>query len=106
MVGPSRGSDKIWYYDMVDIAPFLQGGANTLVVKVLRFFPGIIAAVPFARASLPGLTVLGNVIGVGISTGKSDSEWEGRVDDHIFYTGKNPDDIFLHVSASDKRKRH
>lgn len=99
MVGPSRGSDKIWYYDTVDIAPFLQCGANTIVVKVLRFFPGIIAAVPFARASLPGLAVLGNVIGVDISTGKTDSEWEGRVDDQIFYTGKNPDDIFLHVSA-------
>jgi len=36
-VGPSKGDNKIWYYDTVDLAPHLAQGKNILAVIVLRY---------------------------------------------------------------------
>lgn len=36
-IGPSKGDKFIWYYDIVDIAPYLKAGINTLAVIVLRY---------------------------------------------------------------------
>ncbi len=36
-IGPSRGDTKIWYYDTVDLAPYLVAGKNILAVIVLRY---------------------------------------------------------------------
>lgn len=36
-VGPSKGDDKIWFYDTVDLAPHLVHGKNILAVIVLRY---------------------------------------------------------------------
>lgn len=36
-IGPSRGDTKIWYYDTVDLAPYLVAGKNVLAVIVLRY---------------------------------------------------------------------
>ena len=36
-MGPSRGNDKVWYVDTVDVAPFLRTGENVLAVEVLRY---------------------------------------------------------------------
>lgn len=35
--GPSKGNDKIWYYDEIDLAPWLSPGENVLAVEVLRY---------------------------------------------------------------------
>lgn len=35
--GPSKGDDKIWYYDTVDLVPYLVRGKNVLAVVVLRY---------------------------------------------------------------------
>ena len=34
--GPCKGDDQVWYYDEVDIAPFLQAGENVIAAEVLR----------------------------------------------------------------------
>ncbi len=36
-VGPALGSLERWFYDILDIAPYLQKGENTLAVKVWNF---------------------------------------------------------------------
>lgn len=36
-IGPCKGDDRIWYYDTVDLAPFLLPGKNILAVAVLRY---------------------------------------------------------------------
>lgn len=36
-IGPSKGDRWIWYYDTIDIAPYLKKGVNILAVIVLRY---------------------------------------------------------------------
>lgn len=36
-IGPSKGDNKIWYYDTVDLTPYLQEGINVLAIIVLRY---------------------------------------------------------------------
>ncbi|MCM1388281.1 MAG: hypothetical protein NC231_13215 [Bacillus sp. (in: Bacteria)] len=36
-IGPCKGDCIVWYYDEVDIAPFLEKGENILAVEVLRY---------------------------------------------------------------------
>lgn len=36
-IGPSKGDRQIWFYDTVDLAPFLVQGTNVLAVIVLRY---------------------------------------------------------------------
>ncbi len=55
--GPARGDIFHWYYETVDIAPYLTAGKNTLAVTVWNFGDWI----PGAQISLrTGLIVLGN----------------------------------------------
>ena len=35
--GPRKGDAKVWYYDTLDIAPYLKDGKNVLAVEVLRY---------------------------------------------------------------------
>jgi hypothetical protein len=97
-LGPSRGSDRLWYYDTIDIAPFLTLGVNRIDILVVRWFPSLPVGTPFARTAMPGLTVEGQVEGIDLSTGRTDTEWEGRVE-KVHFPAKNKSDIFLHVSA-------
>ncbi len=36
-VGPSRGDREIWFYDIVELAPFLKVGKNVIGISVLRY---------------------------------------------------------------------
>lgn len=65
-VGPSRSSPAIWYYDTVDISPYLRRGINKALVVVIRYFSRSHGAMPFARTSFPGLTTLDHVEAGGI----------------------------------------
>ena len=35
--GPARGDNRIWYYDEVELAPWIKEGKNTLAIEVLRY---------------------------------------------------------------------
>ena len=35
--GPAKGDDKVWYYDEIDLAPWLCPGRNVLAVQVLHY---------------------------------------------------------------------
>jgi hypothetical protein len=95
-VGPSRSVPSIWYYDAIDLAPFLVAGENRLQVDVIRYFPSARAGLPFVRSSRPGLTIVGKVGPVDLDTGADG--WEASVKDGISFPTGLEDDVFLHVS--------
>lgn len=80
-MGPSRGNDKVWYVDEIDITPYLKKGENIIAVIVLRY--------PFAhwsgncgifRTKTPGLYVK--------STEHID--WRCRLAEHIHIAKEDP----------------
>jgi hypothetical protein len=51
-VGPTRSSPLIWYYDTLDIAPYLEKGQNEIRFVVVRYFATLRSAIPFVRTPL------------------------------------------------------
>lgn len=97
-VGPSRSSPWIWYYDTLDIAPYLHAGDNEICFIVLRYFAASRGAMPFERTSTPGLTVIGNVETATETVPIDDWEsWETEEDFTIEFPMGLIDDGFLHV---------
>ncbi|CAG7932203.1 unnamed protein product [Penicillium olsonii] len=98
-VGPSRSSPLIWYYDTLDIAPFLQEGDNEIRFVIVRYFAASRSAMPFERTALPGLTVVGKIETdaetIDISTLDG---WTASVDQSIRFPMGLVDDVFLHIS--------
>lgn len=101
-VGPARSSLLIWYYDTLDIAPYLRSGNNEIRFEVLRYFPASRSAMPFERTTHPGLTVVGGVeveggsILVDLTTRM---DWQAQVDHSILFPTGLLDDGFLHVRS-------
>ncbi|CAK7203086.1 hypothetical protein SEUCBS139899_005815 [Sporothrix eucalyptigena] len=103
-VGPARSSPWIWYYDTLDIGPYLRPGENEIVFLVLRYFVTTRGAMPFARTPFPGLTVVGTVHAgngpdkVTIDLNTTSPGWTAQVDDSIRFPTGLIDDGFLHIS--------
>ncbi|KAJ5352192.1 hypothetical protein N7452_001166 [Penicillium brevicompactum] len=98
-VGPSRSSPLIWYYDTLDIAPYLQEGQNEIQFVVVRYFAASRSAMPFERTALPGLTVVGQIeIGDEIVDLSSKDGWTAYADESIRFPIGLADDVFLHIS--------
>lgn len=95
-VGPSRSVPSVWYYDTIDLGPFLIAGENRIAVDVIRYFPSARAGLPFARSSTPGLTIVGAVGEVDLRTGHDG--WQATVQNGIVFPTGLVDDVFLHVS--------
>jgi len=89
----------IWYYDTLDIAPYLAVGSNEIEFVVIRYFASSRTAMPFERTSLPGLTVYGSVeVDNEVVDLNSSTEWQARVAENIEFPTGLIDDVFLHVS--------
>ncbi|KAM0814042.1 putative Six-hairpin glycosidase-like protein [Seiridium cardinale] len=98
-VGPARGHTTIWYYDTLDIAPYLKAGDNEITFLVLRYFAASRAAMPFVRTSFPGLTVIGDVkAGDAVVSLNSLEGWQAQIDDSILFPTGLIDDVFLHIN--------
>ncbi|RAL10217.1 putative rhamnosidase B [Aspergillus homomorphus CBS 101889] len=100
-VGPTRGSPYLWYYDTVNIAPYLQEGLNVIHFDVIRYFAATRGAIPFQRTSTPGLTVVGRVKTenevLELNTAHTD-HWLAQVDGGIQFPMGLVDDPFLHIN--------
>lgn len=97
-VGPTRSSPLIWYYDTLDIAPYLKEGQNEIRFVVVRYFAASRSAMPFVRTALPGLTVIGKIeTGQDVIDFASSNNWMASVDESIQFPMGLVDDVFLHV---------
>jgi alpha-L-rhamnosidase len=56
-IGPCKSYPGRWYFEEVDIQPFLHKGANVVCAVVLRFSDRYAGSLSLARTALPGLIV-------------------------------------------------
>ncbi|KAL6359988.1 hypothetical protein LRP88_05684 [Fusarium phalaenopsidis] len=94
--GPVKGDRDLWFYDSIDIAPFLRQGHNRIGVHVLRFFHSTSYAPSFPRLPLAGLRV-------SVSDEpwakllESSALWEAAIDHSTVLRVDEPEDRFLHI---------
>ncbi|WRT67475.1 uncharacterized protein IL334_004447 [Kwoniella shivajii] len=94
-VGPSKGHSTIWYYDSLDIAPWLREGKNDIEFLVIRYFAGSRGGMPFERTTFPGFTIIGTAGDVDLKSAKG---WSAVVDESRQYPTGLVDDVFLHIN--------
>jgi alpha-L-rhamnosidase len=70
--GPCKSYPTRWYYETIDIAPFLHAGTNIIAAKVLRFFPSQIGSSSLMRAPVPGFILWGHLGQLSLAT---DETW-------------------------------
>lgn len=98
LFGPVKGDASLWFYDEVDVAPFLKPGLNQMYVVVLRFFHGTHHAVSFPRLSVGGLRlVVSGDEGVWAARLGSGASWEAAIDPDTLLPVDEPEDDFLHI---------
>lgn len=78
--GPCKSYPSRWYYETVDIQPFLRSGTNTICAKVLRFFPNQIGSSSLTKTASPGFILWGSIFGDSLIT---DESWQCAQDDSI-----------------------
>ncbi|KAH6880815.1 Six-hairpin glycosidase-like protein [Thelonectria olida] len=93
--GPVNGDEHIWFYDEVDIAPFLQQGVNNVGLHVLRLYHGTPYGTSFPRMPFPGLFV--RAAGHENLQLDSDSTWLTAIDPSRKLRIDQKEDDFLHV---------
>ena len=94
-VGPVKGDEHLWFYDEVDIQPYLLIGQNHVNVRVLRWYYATFYATSFPRLPYAGLLI--RSIGertIDVDTGNS---WETAIDLSTRLPIDNEEDAFLHV---------
>ncbi|KAH6980875.1 bacterial alpha-L-rhamnosidase-domain-containing protein [Ilyonectria sp. MPI-CAGE-AT-0026] len=96
--GPVKGDHNLWFYDEVDIAPYLVEGINCVGVHILRFFYSTQFATSFPRLATGGLRiVVPDSPGPWSELLSSSPLWETAIDPFGRLRVDEPEDCFLHV---------
>ncbi|EXF86007.1 hypothetical protein CFIO01_05942 [Colletotrichum fioriniae PJ7] len=96
--GPVKGDEHLWFYDEINIQPFLKAGMNRISVRVLRFFHATQYATSFPRLPIPGLFVRPLAANDEVILPvRSDSSWEAAIDCATVLRIDQKEDDFLHV---------
>lgn len=99
--GPVKGDEHLWFYDEVDVQPYLRPGANHVAVRVLRLFYARPYAQSFPRMPIPGLFVRMPDTGLRATLGlQSDDTWEACLDTSTVLRVDQEGEWFLHVYES------
>ncbi|KAH6723677.1 Six-hairpin glycosidase-like protein [Leptodontidium sp. MPI-SDFR-AT-0119] len=97
--GPVKGDSQAWYFDDLDIQPYLKTGRNIFTVRVLRLYYGTRFGTSFPRMPQGGLRIQHSrdlndpPIDFSIETSES---WETAVDTSSILPILE-DDMFLHI---------
>lgn len=59
--GPCKSYPEKWYYDTIDLSPFLVDGNNVIAAKVLRYSSAQLGCASMMRTNSPGFTLHGQV---------------------------------------------
>ena len=82
--GPCKGDREIWYYDSLELSPYLQEGDNTVAVEILSY-PAEHGKGNYSifRTGHPGLFLTGTALdadGEVLFDLSADEQWKGYVD--------------------------
>ncbi|KAI9036015.1 putative rhamnosidase B [Aspergillus affinis] len=104
--GPVKGDRSLWFYDDVDIAPFLRPGRNDVAVHVLRLFHATTFALSFVRSPFGGLRiVVSEQDRCWASQLESSASWETAIDPSTTLRVDELEDYFLHIYEKTSQKR-
>lgn len=94
--GPVKGDERMWFYDELDIKPYLKLGINHIGVRVLRLFHATPFATSFPRLPQAGLLIraIDHPEEFRINT---DSTWETAIDRSSRLPIDIAEDDFLHI---------
>ncbi|CAK7218405.1 hypothetical protein SBRCBS47491_003498 [Sporothrix bragantina] len=102
--GPVKGDQSLWFYDEVDIAPYLQRGSNFVGVHVLRLFCATQFAPSFPRLASGGLYVTVPEDRTYSEHLSSSPLWEAAIDPFVTLRVNEPEDSFLHIYEAHRRQ--
>ncbi|VUC30248.1 unnamed protein product [Clonostachys rosea] len=104
MYGPVKGDKKLWFYDELDIAPYLKQGKNEILVVVLRFFHATRYATSFPRLPSGGLRIVVPEPTLAWQKDLRSGElWKTAIDPTRILRIDEAEDDFLHVYEQIKR---
>lgn len=96
--GPVKGDANLWFYDEVDIAPYLKPGDNLISVHVLRLFYGTSYGTSFPRLGSGGLRIRTTFYSPDWTPIIESSRfWEAAIDYSRIIPIDQSEDDFLHV---------
>ncbi|KAF3386927.1 hypothetical protein F1880_001323 [Penicillium rolfsii] len=96
--GPVKGDQHLWFYDEVDIAPYLRLGKNQIGIHVLRFFYATNLATSFPRLPFGGVYIA--TVDSNVAKGpelNSSVLWETAIDQSTILPVDQAEDDFLHI---------
>ncbi len=95
--GPRKGDDKVWFYEELDLSPFLHAGENVLAAVVLRYPQGSDRGNRSVwRMALPALAAAGEVEleGGPALAWQTDASWKAQ----------RADDLRIHGDYAETRR--
>ncbi|KAM0325857.1 hypothetical protein ACHAQA_007160 [Verticillium albo-atrum] len=96
--GPVKGDEHMWFFDELDIQPYLQTGVNHIGIRVMRLFHASAYATSFPRMPIPGLFVRTPDEKDRATYGiQSDDSWEASLDKSTILRIDQKEDDFLHI---------
>src|SRR6478735_1767536 len=96
--GPVKGDASLWFYDEVDISPYLRLGDNYIAIHVLRLFHGTSYGTSFPRLGTGGVKIATAVNDeLWAPQIRSSELWQTAIDHNVTLRIDEEEDDFLHV---------
>ncbi|KAG5804600.1 hypothetical protein H9Q74_012393 [Fusarium xylarioides] len=95
--GPVKGDASLWFYDEVDISPYLRLGENHIAIHVLRLFHGTSYGTSFPRLGTGGVKIATTLDDeVWAAQIRSSGLWQTAIDHNVTLRIDEEEDDFLH----------